>query len=230
MFLSRLELNLQNRQVLADLGDSHNLHRTIMRAFGKAEHGEAARAEFGVLYRVEWLAREERAVLLVQSMADPSWSQLPAGYAADIRSKSITAPIEALTAGQRLAFRLRANPTRKIGTSSKSDRLAGQKNNGKRVPVAEAGLGDWLSGKGTSCGFRVINAAWRIQPQGSKAPGVSSGWRQGKRLTHAIVVFEGVLEVTAPGTFQEALRRGIGSGKAYGCGLLTVAADTGVFE
>jgi CRISPR system Cascade subunit CasE len=226
MYLSRLELNLQNRQVVADLGDSHNLHRTIMRAFGKAEHGEAARAEFGVLYRVEWLAREEQAILLVQSMIDPRWSQLPVDYATTIRSKSIMAPIEALHAGQRLAFRLRANPTKKIGSSSKTDRLAGKKDNGKRIPVSESGLNDWLERKGEACGFRVINAAWRIQPQGSKTPGVSNGWRKGKRLTHATVIFDGVLEVTNPSAFQETLQRGIGSGKAYGFGLLTVAADT----
>lgn len=224
MFLSRLELNLHNRQVMADLGNSHDLHRTIMRAFGKAEHGEAARAEFGVLYRVEWLAREEKAIVLVQSLVEPDWGRLPAGYATSVRSKSTASPVASLAAGQRLAFRLKANPTKKIGTSSKSDRLAGQKNNGKRIPVAESDLGGWLAGKGESYGFRVVDAAWRRQPLGSSALGIASGWRQGKRLTHAAVVFDGILELTDPSAFQEALRQGIGSGKAYGFGLLTVAA------
>ncbi|NUQ01432.1 MAG: type I-E CRISPR-associated protein Cas6/Cse3/CasE, partial [Armatimonadetes bacterium] len=43
------------------------------------------------------------------------------------------------------------------------------------------------------------------------------------RLFHRLVDFEGLLIVTDPPRFCEALRRGIGPAKAFGCGLLSVA-------
>ena len=58
------------------------------------------------------------------------------------------------------------------------------------------------------------------------------GWTQrrpapessaGHRLTFASVLFEGVLEVTDAERFRQALEQGIGSAKAYGFGLLSIA-------
>ena len=43
------------------------------------------------------------------------------------------------------------------------------------------------------------------------------------KMTHLAVRFDGFLRVTDAGAFRETLTRGIGSGKAYGFGLLSVA-------
>ncbi len=45
----------------------------------------------------------------------------------------------------------------------------------------------------------------------------------GKPMTFGAVTFEGILEVTDAEKFRESLRQGIGTGKAYGFGLLSVA-------
>jgi CRISPR system Cascade subunit CasE len=42
-------------------------------------------------------------------------------------------------------------------------------------------------------------------------------------MTFGSVLFEGVLQVTDPDGFRETLATGIGSGKAYGFGLLSIA-------
>ena len=44
-----------------------------------------------------------------------------------------------------------------------------------------------------------------------------------KRLTFGAVLFEGELEITNAEDFRNALTHGIGSGKAYGFGLLSIA-------
>jgi len=53
------------------------------------------------------------------------------------------------------------------------------------------------------------------------------GWRRQEGgtqlLTFAAVIFEGVLRVEDSQAFREALERGIGPGKAFGFGLLSVA-------
>lgn len=43
------------------------------------------------------------------------------------------------------------------------------------------------------------------------------------KLTFGSVLFEGVLEITDAERFQKTLQAGIGSGKAYGFGLLSIA-------
>ena len=42
-------------------------------------------------------------------------------------------------------------------------------------------------------------------------------------MTLGVATFEGVLEVTDPDALRRALTHGIGRGKAYGCGLMTLA-------
>ena len=64
-------------------------------------------------------------------------------------------------------------------------------------------------------------------PKGSqlsykKSPGGSSGATQGTQ-THFAVLFEGVLEVNDPALLEKAIQEGIGSGKGFGFGLLSLA-------
>lgn len=47
------------------------------------------------------------------------------------------------------------------------------------------------------------------------------------KITFASVLFEGLLRVTNPDAFRSALEMGIGSGKAYGFGLLSIAPAGG---
>jgi CRISPR system Cascade subunit CasE len=47
--------------------------------------------------------------------------------------------------------------------------------------------------------------------------------RKRSQLTFVSVLFEGRLRVTDPGKFRATLERGVGSAKAYGFGLLSIA-------
>jgi CRISPR system Cascade subunit CasE len=84
----------------------------------------------------------------------------------------------------------------------------------------------WLERKGREqCGFRLL----RVQAN-SEVPNVRTqpedrmtGQRGSDRLTFGSVLFEGELEITGIEQFRRALEFGIGSGKAYGFGLLSVA-------
>ena len=129
----------------------------------------------------------------------------------------------ALRKGQVLRFRLRANPTKKIDTKSGPD---GQRRNGRRVDLrTEPQQIEWLSRRAGGSGFRLVPLG-----PGSDAPAVRVGaserlrGRTASRLvTVAGVLFEGLLEVTDPDKLRLAIREGIGPGKAFGCGLLSLA-------
>jgi CRISPR system Cascade subunit CasE len=180
----------------------------------------------GVLYRLETNPRTGQVTLLLQSAVAPDWSRLEPGYLADAAGednpacKSVDEHYGRLAPGMRLAFRLRANPTRKIDTHSGP---GGERRNGRRVELRrEEEQIDWLRRKGAECGFGVVEARARPAP-GSQAapPGEQTGIRS--TVGQAAVLFEGELVITDAARFREALAKGIGPAKAYGFGLLSVA-------
>jgi CRISPR system Cascade subunit CasE len=228
LYLSRLRLEPRHHLVQRALADCHALHQHLMTGLPTAETGQA-RAQYGVLYRIDVDRGSGIPTLLVQTAVRPDWTRI--GQSGLLREraaepKEIAAAYETIAPGQRLRFRLRANPTRRVNRShAGSDRLAG-----KRVELRdEESQRTWLTeGKADQCGFRVLDL--QVRP-GDALGAKQGGWRredeQRRKLTFGTVVFDGVLEVTDAERFRAALRQGIGSGKAYGFGLLSVAPAEG---
>lgn len=228
LYLSRLRLTIRNRDVQRDLSDCHAMHRQLLLAFPNLGGVNDARDRFGVLYRLE-PDTEPGAPgidILLQSTEQPDWSRLPDGYLREpaTPAKRIDPLYAAIAVGQHLLFRLRANPTRRI-----SDRNATQEQRwrGKRVELRrEEDQSAWLHRKGEQSGF--IPLALRTHPAvpDVRATAIGAhviGRHPAGRLTLASVTFEGRLRVTDPDAFRQALWQGIGSGKAFGFGLLSIA-------
>lgn len=233
MYLSRLILNPRHRAVWRDLSDVHAMHRTVMSGFPNVAAEGDARGRLGVLYRLETHARTGEPTLLVQSAIAPNWQQLPAGYLLDDGRpnpdcKEVGPIFDRLQAGMALTFRLHANPTRRLFTPRSSD---GSRPRGKRVELrTEKEQLNWLARKGTQHGFSLVSVratagsaapvpAVRTQPRGK----VVGRRPAGARMTFAAVTFDGVLRITDAERFRQALTGGIGSGKSYGFGLLSIA-------
>jgi CRISPR system Cascade subunit CasE len=207
MFLSKLVPDLHARDVRRDLTNLYDLHRTLLRAFPDARDGGPGR----VLFRVE-LPQGAAPFILVQSEKEPHWSRVPAGYFAERHTKPL-APLPFLP-GQRLLFRLRANPTKRAGKEATDPRWVG-----KRVGLGrEEEQENWLVRKGEKGGFYVARPAMRVIPEGKITA------RKAKQTLHFLSVrFEGVLEVTNPERFVQTLREGVGPAKGLGFGLLSLA-------
>src|SRR5437660_10597168 len=148
MFLSKLVLNARDRQARRDLARPYEMHRSVWRAFPQSEPGR-------VLFRVDVDRRGGNPLVLVQSYLKPEWNrlgELGPGYLLARPELKDFEPRFAV--GQRLSFRLRANPTKKIGSASKEERLAGKKHNGQRMALfREEDQIAWLLHKGTEGGF-----------------------------------------------------------------------------
>ena len=225
MYLSRLDLQPRDRDVRHDLGDLQALHSRVMSGFPEAD--AVARSSHGVLWRLEAADRHGRMTLLVQSRTPPDWSRLPPGFLVSPPStKPIDTALEAIAVGARLRFRLVANPTVKVDTLSGPD---GARRNGRRVPVrGEVELLGWLVRKAAGAGFSVgpdVDAAGRSVVVRQLGDGI--GWRgprgAASRVTFRGVAFDGVLVVTEPSRLLQSVEAGVGSGKAYGFGLLSIA-------
>jgi CRISPR system Cascade subunit CasE len=243
LYLSRLLLNSRSRRAMSELLHPYEMHRTLMHAFpdSAGKNSGEAREEFGVLFRAENPKKPgDPARILVQSLVQPDWSFLEHfdGYL-DIRSdapceyKDIMPVISKIRQGNRFAFRLRANPTKRIG--NKEDPMKG-----KRVELfREEDQIQWILRKAKERekdlpgGFDLMIeggktekfCSVRVQPEG-KMTGRRGG-KDGKvTVTHLSVLYEGLLEVTDKEAFVQTVIKGIGSAKAFGFGLLSLAPSS----
>lgn len=223
VYLTWMRLDPQFPAVQRDLRDAHRLHSTVMKAFPPVfDPEEKARALYGVLYRVEYERRAGRLILYVQSRPKPDWSFLAPGYVIDDgwpnpAVKPVDKAYAGLGAGKVLRFRLRANPTRKIDTKSDP---SGARRNGRRVPVhgAEAQIA-WLIQKGQEYGFELLQVSIAATGVGELLRSPATG------RTFQGVLFEGRLVIRDGSRFHRAVTSGLGPGKAYGFGLLSISPD-----
>ncbi len=87
----------------------------------------------------------------------------------------------------------------------------------------------WLSRKAVQHGFELTSVqAMATVPNtivrpGQKIVGMRDGGPGRQSVTLGTVLFEGELRITDVGAFLCALSQGIGPGRAYGCGLLSIA-------
>jgi CRISPR system Cascade subunit CasE len=89
--------------------------------------------------------------------------------------------------------------------------------------MEEAGRA-WLEAKGERAGFRPLADAAgrpRLRVDGYDQIRIPRG-QGGRAITFSVLDLEGVLEVQAPDRFIDALARGFGKAKAFGCGLMLI--------
>jgi len=221
MYLSRLILNPRSRRVQRELAEPYEMHRSIMHAF----RDDLQDGEERILWRVDEHPRLG-LTLLVQSWDVPDWSWLvedgARGYLLPIDEPNPAGKPFDLnpTVGQVLSFRLRANPTKRLGKSAEYDK-------GKRVGIYdEEDQLAWLASKGEQHGFRVL----QVQvSRGGKMEHEKAIERDGKvhKLELLSVQFDGLLQVTDPDKLIQAIQTGIGSAKGFGFGLLSLAPARG---
>jgi CRISPR system Cascade subunit CasE len=245
LYLSRLLLNPRSRQVMGELAHPYEMHRTLLRAFPEAtdETRSKARHEFGVLFRAEVDDLPDVVKVYVQSGFEPNWSFLnrlnnylcPHTDIPEYEYKDIMPACRRIQNGQVLSFLLRANPTKRIAKHDYPMK-------GKRVELrCEAEQIEWLIRKGRERekgepgGFEILvkegedrdgkirNIPRVTVSREEKLRGRKKEENRSHQITHAAVQFDGLLRITDTDAFRETLCRGIGPGKAFGFGLLSIA-------
>lgn len=213
MYLSQLWLNLHSREARKDIAQPYEMHRTLMQAFPNGLQQGQER----ILYRLETETANHNPTLLVQSKLPPNWTQLPAGYLLNQTNKP-TAQVKQFTLelqqGQLLAFRLLANPTKRLSTKvprKNTDKPPISKRIALHTSVEQL---EWLNRKAQAHGFQIVTAIPNRQTEIHDQP---------HALTLLGVQFDGLLHVNDPEQLHNAVINGIGSGKAFGCGLLSLA-------
>lgn len=120
-----------------------------------------------------------------------------------------------LQLGQYWRFRLCANPTKSIISASSGKR-------GKVYAVRPSESKQWLIEKSVKRGFSVDMNSFIVVEDGWKYFKKGKG-HNANQVSLYTVTYEGILEITDVELFKETLTKGMGRGKAYGCGMLTIA-------
>lgn len=198
--LTRILLNRNTPAVRRDLADSTELHKTVMRLL--PDHlGDQPRQQGGLLFRLEPHTR--RPALLVQTLHQPRLDQLPANYGT-AQTRDLTRMFHTLTPGSRVRYRITANPSRRDPKRRNVIPLHG-----------DAAL-SWWHRRATQAGLDIHHV------EAERRRFQAHTWQAGHPY-HALTQFDGTATITDPAALTRALLTGIGKGKAYGAGLLSLA-------
>ncbi|MGW8376007.1 type I-E CRISPR-associated protein Cas6/Cse3/CasE [Streptomyces sp. ODS28] len=190
-----------------DVENAVDLHRSVMRLFPDGL-GDTARQTASVLFRLDEGPAGHQ--ILIQSAVEPDLTRLSPGYG-KARTKELTPLLAALRPGALVHYRITANATRKLGKNTTAGRPK------QLVPLHGQEAEEWWLRQAERAG---------LQPRTVQNTALSdaTGRRQGQhRITHARTRFDGLAEVHDVEALTEQIATGIGRGKSYGCGLLSVA-------
>lgn len=205
MYLTRLQPDPAHGQARRDLSNPYDMHRTLVRAFVRGEGDRPVR----FLWRLQVSSAWSKPELLVQSAHAGKWAALESvsGYLLQPAEQKQIVLHSWLKVGDLYRFRLRTNPNVCRG--------------GKRFGlIGEEVQTTWLEQRGEQHGFRVESAL----VTGSE---VLTAFKARKPVTLRAVTFDGYLECTDTASLEQALLAGVGRGKAFGLGLLSLARAGG---
>ncbi|RKX40240.1 MAG: type I-E CRISPR-associated protein Cas6/Cse3/CasE [Verrucomicrobia bacterium] len=190
--LSRIRIDHQTA-AQCRLNDSYAWHKALWKAFPNLGNRN-------FLYRVE--PQDNGFLVYLLSEAEPekqAWGRW--------ESKTVG---DAFLGHSSYRFQLCANPTVKR-------KVEGRKNGTRTAICDPEELKAWLVRKAEQGGFSVDESALRI------SPAINQPFRKnGKHGNHKRVEFQGILRVAQPEPFKETFKKGIGSAKAFGFGLLVL--------
>ncbi|OLF09064.1 type I-E CRISPR-associated protein Cas6/Cse3/CasE [Actinophytocola xinjiangensis] len=216
MYLTQFEINPVRRGARSLLSSPQRMHAAVLAAF-TAEEREPTDAG-RILWRVD--QRGTQTLLYLASPHRPDLTHLveQAGWPTKTtwRSGDYQRLLDRLIAGEQWAFRLTANPVH-------SGRKEGAGRSQRFGHVTAAQQHGWLTGRAERHGFAIVTGDHKEPDLIVRDRKIVRFARQGRQVSIATATFEGRLTVTDPDALRNALTRGIGPAKGYGCGLLTLA-------
>lgn len=219
MYLSRVQIDINNRQKTRDLTHLGAYHNWVEQSFPNEIAAHERRRH---LWRIDRLAG--KSYLLVLSENAPDLTKL-ATYG--VPGTAVTKPYDqylaAIKPGQIMQFRLTANPTHAIKRpGSDQPRIV------PHITIAQQR--QWLADRAEKSGFELVKQVAADDSQSEPVAAfnvVSRDYpvlhrKRGRGVRLSRVTFEGALRVENPALFKQTLVKGIGREKAFGMGLMTV--------
>ena len=207
MYLSRVEIDVGNRQKIRDLSHLGAYHNWVENSFpSEIKNGVKSRK----LWRIDTI-QGIRYMLIVSDEIPDLKSLEQYGVSGSARTKSYDKFLESIEENRFYRFRVTLNPVKAIHQA--------EGKRGRVVPeiTAEQQM-KFLESRAEKLGFELIPDEYLI---------VEKSWtplkkRGQKTIKLSSATYEGILKVTNKTIFYHSLTKGIGKKKAYGFGLMTV--------
>lgn len=206
MYLSKVHLSWSSTK------NPYLQHKALWQLFPGREQEQRS-----FLFRIEQVKKGEGAIALMLSQEQPQQPQV----IEDSEVVAVKALNLNLSQGQAMRFRLRANPVKSIKDASKGEveKNCKRYTRSVRVPlIHEDQQHAWLERKlAQIASIKSLNIQQELPLNFRKQKESRSGKIQP-------VLYEGVLIVDNPDKLLQLIIDGIGPAKAFGCGLLSLAA------
>lgn len=205
MYLSRILLDPDKRRTVQALNAPNLFHGAIE----SSPEDERTRS----LWRIDKLNGQDYLLLLTTEKPDLQSIVRQFGRSeACSETREYEPLLNRIVPGSKWFFRLDANPVKSVRANDPTLR-------GVITPIrCDEEIKAWLKKKGEKNGFALEDSGFAIINK-SQVSFLKKGQRP---VSLQSVRFEGILEVTDTAAFKNALINGIGRGKAYGLGLMTV--------
>ncbi|MFT4088110.1 MAG: type I-E CRISPR-associated protein Cas6/Cse3/CasE [Gordonia sp. (in: high G+C Gram-positive bacteria)] len=227
--MTKIAINRRRRGAMKLLGSRHAMHAAVMSSFSPGTPTESE--EGRVLWRVDKLGDDVDLYIVSPGQPCPETINEQAGWSTGAvwASRDYSQFLTGITNGQEFVFRLVANPTHRLSTSN-----GGAVSKKVVAHVTDEYQRQWFLDRTDTNGFSVVESTLPIARETGQSGDVprelivrereTSVFKRGpSRVTLATAAFEGRLTVTDADLIRRALTHGIGRGKGYGCGLITLA-------
>jgi len=207
MYLSRVEIDIRNRQKIRDLSHLGAYHNWVENSFPfEIKSGIRTRK----LWRIDTIQGTRYLLLVSDEKPDLKLFE-QYGVPGSARTKSYDKFLESIEENKFYRFRVTLNPVKSIPQD--------EGKRGRVVPeiTAEQQM-KFFELRAEKLGFELMPNDYLI---------VEKSWvpmkKQGqKTIKLSRVTYEGILKVSDKNVFFQSLTKGIGKKKAYGFGLMTV--------
>ncbi|TCL56336.1 CRISPR system Cascade subunit CasE [Kineothrix alysoides] len=205
-YISRVEIDTGNRRKISELTHLGAYHNWVEKSFPEEfATGERSRK----LWRVDQL--KGRSYLLIVSQGEPNMTQLEAyGVPGTGQCKTYDAFLQGLTHGQKMSFRLTANPARAAKQEAQRGKVCPHTTVEKQL--------EYLEERAERLGFSLVDYDYQIVQR--DFPILRK--KGGKSIKLARAIYEGSLIIENDEIFRKTLTEGVGKEKAYGFGMMTV--------
>lgn len=210
MYLSRVEIDIDNRRKIKDLAHVGAFHNWVESSFPEeVDNGIRTRK----LWRIDKL--NDKDYLLIVSESQPSLEKLQRyGVEGTAQIKNYDQYLNNIDDGKSYKFRVVLNPV-----VAEMDKSGGKR--GRTKPLPNHKHIQFLYNRSEKNGFKLDENEFYVVSRGH----VSLKKKSMRNVQLSKVTYEGRLTVTEKEVFKRILTRGMGKKKAYGFGLMTVIPE-----
>lgn len=216
MYLSRVEIDINNRRKMKDLTHLGSYHGWVEESFTEENSKENRSRK---LWRIDKLG--EKYYLLILSENEPDLKKLEKyGVEKTATSKNYDNFLDSLEEGMKAKFRIKLNTVRAYKDKENPTKR------GRIMAVPNEKLNDFFIDKARRNGFEVKSEEFKISKLETEYfMHIDKDETKKSRKKIISATYEGVLKITDLAKFKDALTSGIGKKKAYGCGFLTIIPE-----